>query len=78
MKLSIHEAEARFSTLVAAVEAGEKAVICRDGRPVIECIPARSPQPFPFGAWKDLIPAGAGLAHLVDPPDPRLLDHLGL
>ena len=81
MKFNIHEAKTHFSKLVAAVEAGETVVICRNGAPVIECVPARPAAPFPFGAWGELAPGGQdgrGLAHLADPTDPELLDAMGL
>lgn len=78
MKLNIHEAKTHFSKLVAAVEAGEKVVICRNGKPVVECVPAQPAKPFPFGAWKHLIPPGTDLSHLADPTDDDLLDEMGL
>ena len=77
MKVNIHEAKTHFSKLVAAVEAGEKVVICRNGEPVIECVPARPQGAFPFGAWGRLAPPG-GLAHLAEPTDEALLDDMGL
>jgi prevent-host-death family protein len=77
MKFNIHEAKTHFSRLVAAVEAGEKVVICRNGEPVVECVPARPAGPFPFGAWGELA-RGVGLAHLADPTDEDLLDAMGL
>ena len=78
MKFNIHEAKTHFSKLVAAVEAGEKVVICRNGEPIIECVPTRPAGPFPFGAWGALPTAGRGLAHLADPTDEDLLDAMGL
>ncbi|MEW6755842.1 MAG: type II toxin-antitoxin system prevent-host-death family antitoxin [Candidatus Latescibacterota bacterium] len=40
--VSIHEAKARLSALIAEVERlGEKVVICRYGRPVAELTPIR-------------------------------------
>ena len=36
---NIHEAKTHFSKLVAAVERGERGTICRNGEPVIECVP---------------------------------------
>jgi prevent-host-death family protein len=78
MKLNIHEAKTHFSRVVAAVEAGERVVICRNGEPVIECVPVRAATAFPFGAWASLLPAGQPLAHLADPTDPELLDAMGL
>jgi prevent-host-death family protein len=78
MKFNIHEAKTHFSKLVAAVEAGEKVVICRNGEPVIECVPVRPAGSFPFGAWGELAPGGRGLSHLADPTDEDLLDAMGL
>lgn len=78
MKVNIHEAKTHFSKLVAAVEAGEKVVICRNGVPIIECVPTRPAGPFPFGAWGDLATGERGLAHLADPTDEDLLDAMGL
>lgn len=77
MKLNIHEAKTHFSKLVAAVEAGEKVVICRNGEPVVECVPARPAGSFPFGAWAELV-QGRRLSHLADPTDEDLLDAMGL
>ena len=78
MQFNIHEAKTHFSKLVAAVEAGEKVVICRNGKPIIECIPARPSRSFPFGGWGKLTTAEGGLAHLADPTDEELLDSMGL
>ncbi len=80
MQFNIHEAKTQFSRLVAAVERGETVTICRNGRPVAECVPARAPGAFPFGAWgrPDGADGGAGLAHLADPTDAETLDGMGL
>lgn len=78
MKLNIHDAKTHFSKLVAAVEAGEKVVICRNGKPVIECVPVRPAGPFPFGAWGALATEGRSLAHLAEPTDEDLLDAMDL
>ena len=41
-QVSIHEAKARLSSLIAQVERlGEKVTICRYGRPVAELIPVQ-------------------------------------
>lgn len=77
MHFNIHEAKIHFSKLVAAVEAGEKVVICRDGKPIMECVPTRG-RPFPFGSWGELTTGGSGLAYLADPTDQDLLDSMGL
>ena len=82
MQFNIHEAKTRFSRLVAAVERGETVTICRNGRPVIDCVPARAAAPLPFGAWRDLVPGAAGeagaLDHMVGPTDAEDLDAMGL
>ena len=76
--VNIHEAKTHFSKLVAAVEAGDKVVICRNGEPVIECVRTRRVGPFPFGAWGALLAGERGLGHLADPTDEDLLDAMGL
>ena len=81
MQFNIHEAKTQFSKLVAAVERGETVTICRNGAPVIDCVPAKPSGPFPFGAWADLAskPAKAGsLDHMVAPTDDEDLDAMGL
>lgn len=78
MKMNIHEAKTHFSKIVAAVENGETVVICRNGQPVIECVPIRQGAPVPFGVWSDLLPGGTDLTHLADPTDDELLDDMGL
>lgn len=78
MRFNIHEAKTHFSKLVAAVEAGEKVVICRSGKPIIECLPAPPARSFPFGAWDGLVAKDASLAHLAEPTDEALLDEMGL
>ena len=41
-QVSIHEAKAKLSALIAQVERlGEKVTICRYGRPVAELVPVR-------------------------------------
>ena len=39
MELALREAKARLSELVAAASNGERAVITRHGRPVVELVP---------------------------------------
>lgn len=81
MQFNIHEAKTQFSKLVAAVERGETVTICRNGAPVIDCVPAKPTGPFPFGAWADLVPLSSGpvsLDHLAAPTDPKDLDAMGL
>lgn len=78
MRFNIHEAKTHFSRLVAAVEAGERVVICRNGEPIVECVPVRQGGAFPFGGWSDIAPAPAGLGHLAEPSDDETLDSMGL
>ena len=81
MQFNIHEAKTQFSKLVAAVERGETVTICRNGAPVIDCVPAKPRGPFPFGAWADLTPKSVkpgSLDHLADPTDAEDLDAMGL
>lgn len=60
MQFNIHEAKTYFSKLVAAVEAGKKVVICRNGTPIIECIPVPPPARRRF----EVVPAtGAIMQH---------------
>lgn len=79
MQFNIHDAKTQFSKLVAAVESGETVTICRNGRPVIACVPAKPLAPFPFGAWGSL-PTNqtSSLDHMVAPTDKDLLDDMGL
>ena len=58
MQFDIQEAKIGVSKLVAAVERDETVTICRNGRPVIACVPAPPHDPFPFAAWG--IAAGRG------------------
>ena len=39
--VNVHEAKTRLSALMAAVEAGERVVIARDGKPAVELVPYR-------------------------------------
>ena len=81
MKLDIQEAAAQFSTLVAAVERGETVTVCRDGVPVMDCIPAKRMEAFPFGVWSALVPertAPGSLEGLAAPTDEEDLDAVGL
>ncbi len=78
MQFNIHEAKTQFSKLVAAVERGETVTICRNGKPVIECVPAKPLAPFPFGAWGPLPMETATLGHMVGPTDDDVLDAMGL
>ena len=81
MRFNIHEAKTQFSRLVAAVERGETVTICRNGAPVIDCVPAKPVGPFPFGAWADLVSgasAPGSLDHMAAPTDAEDLDAMGL
>ena len=78
MQFNIHEAKTQFSKLIAAVERGERVTICRNGKPVVECIPTRSVKPFPFGGWKALTKDQEGYDHMIEPTDDDLLDDMGL
>lgn len=78
MQFNIHEAKTQFSKLVAAVESGETVTICRNGKPVINCVPAKPAGPFPFGAWGPLANKSASLDHMVGPTDEDVLVDMGL
>lgn len=39
--VNVHEANTRLSALIAAVGAGERDVIARDGKPAVELVPHR-------------------------------------
>ncbi len=78
MRFDIHEARTRFSKSVAAVERGETVTICRNGRPVIACVPAGPVGPSPSGAWGSLPDAAASLDHMVGPTDGEALGDMGL
>ena len=78
MQFNIHEAKTHFSKLVAAVEKGEKVTICRNGKPVIECVPAAPQSDFPFGVWRTKLDKDHSLEHMVGPTDEELLDDMGL
>lgn len=74
---NIHDAKTHFSKLVAAVERGEKVTICRNGEPVMACVPIeKSSIKFPFGAWENL--SHADLDALAAPTDEETLDAMGL
>lgn len=65
---NIHDAKTHFSKLVAAVQRGERVIICRNGEPIIECVPIEKQQEsFPFGTWKSLAKEDLGaLSRLTD------------
>ena len=81
MQFNIHEAKTQFSKLIAAVERGETVTICRNGAPVIDCVPAKPTGPFPFGAWTALVSVPnvpGSLDHMAAPTDAEDLDAMGL
>lgn len=47
LNINIHEAKAKLSEYLAAVEAGETVVICRRNVPVAEIVPVRQPRKEP-------------------------------
>jgi prevent-host-death family protein len=51
LSINIHEAKAKLSEYIAAVEAGETVQICRRNVPVAEIVPLRQPRktPRPIG-----------------------------
>ena len=51
LSINIHEAKAKLSEYLAAVEAGETVQICRRNVPVAEIVPLRQPRkaPRPIG-----------------------------
>jgi prevent-host-death family protein len=51
LNINIHEAKAKLSEYIAAVEAGETVQICRRNVPVAEIVPLRQPRkaPRPIG-----------------------------
>ena len=74
---NIHEAKTHFSKLVAAVERGERVTICRNGEPVIECVPVEKLKvSFPMGALAHLAMGKLDEMHL--PTDDATLDEMGL
>ncbi len=44
MQVKIHEAKARLSRLIAAVESGEEVVLSRHNKPVARIVPAKRPK----------------------------------
>ena len=74
---NIHDAKTQFSKLVAAVERGERVTICRNGKPVIECVPVTKRRVgFPMGALSHLV--SGDLDELCLPTDDATLDEMGL
>ncbi|MCH4892023.1 type II toxin-antitoxin system prevent-host-death family antitoxin [Sphingomonas sp. SFZ2018-12] len=76
MKLSIREARARFSEAIAAAERGERVVITRHGKPVVELAIPRS-DPVDAPAFLDRLAHArtvAGLAIVDENPWPPEMD----
>ncbi len=73
MQFTVDEAQKHFSTLLAALESGEKVTIYRDGKPVVECVPAKPRSAFPFGAWTGERKESHTLDHMVGPTEAHLL-----
>lgn len=80
MKYNIHEAKTHFSKLVAAVEAGETVMICRNGRPVASIVPPVEQQDTAhlFGSWGPPPPYTADENDFVGPTDDEMLNEMGL
>ena len=53
MQENVHEAKTQLSKLLEMVEGGETVVIARNGKPVVELIPAKKSGGFPFGSAKN-------------------------
>jgi len=57
--VNVHEAKTHLSKLVARVEAGERIVIARAGKPVADLVPhAERPKRRPLGTDKGLVLVG--------------------
>jgi prevent-host-death family protein len=48
LELSVREAKARFAEAISAAEGGERVVITKHGKPVVEMVPARRKGGFDF------------------------------
>ena len=58
LKVNVHEAKTKLSSLLAQVEAGEDVVIARNGAPVARLQLLRKPGKREFGAMKGQIELG--------------------
>ncbi|HTO59547.1 MAG TPA: type II toxin-antitoxin system prevent-host-death family antitoxin [Pseudomonadales bacterium] len=56
-KVNMHEAKTTLSQLVQAVEDGERVVLARAGRPVVELVPVAARQGVKLGGLKGKISA---------------------
>ena len=74
MELPLREAKARLSELIAAAEKGEKVVITRRGRPVVELTPVRRVGGFDF-SLDDPLRAECGLPTTPQPVSDAVDNH---
>lgn len=60
VQVNVHEAKTKLSKLLELVENGETVVIARNGKPVVEMVPAKKKKGFPVGIGKGhpLVPPG--------------------
>jgi len=74
MEVSIHKAKAEFTKLIAAAERGEKVVITRHGRAVVESKPVGRVGGFDF-SLDDPLRAECGLPREPQPVSDAVDDH---
>lgn len=74
MDVSIHKAKAEFTKLIAAAERGEKVVITRYGRAVVEFKPVGQVGGFDF-SLDDSLRAKCGLSQTPQPVSDAVNDH---
>jgi prevent-host-death family protein len=55
-KVNIHEAKTTLSQLVEAAEAGEKVVLARAGKPVVELVRLKKKRGIKLGVLKGKVP----------------------
>ena len=55
-QVNIHEAKTTLSQLVEAAEAGEKVIIARAGKPVVEIVRVANRGGIKLGTWKGNVP----------------------
>lgn len=55
-KVNIHEAKTTLSQLVEAAEAGEKVVLARAGKPVVQLVRLKKPAGVRLGVLKGMFP----------------------
>lgn len=72
--VNVQEAKAQLSRLLTLVEAGEKVVIARYGKPVARLVRAAPPEPERRpGGWRDSLHIAELPLHHRDPFDRRLV-----